>query len=42
MRIYLSSTSVDLKPYRQAVLGVLRRMGHEAAAFLMSIAAFRL
>lgn len=32
MRIYLSSTSVDLKPFRQAVLGALRRMGHEAAA----------
>ncbi|MBI5200553.1 MAG: DUF4062 domain-containing protein [Elusimicrobia bacterium] len=32
MRIYLSSTSVDLKPYREAVLGALRRMGHDAAA----------
>ncbi|MBI4348370.1 MAG: tetratricopeptide repeat protein [Elusimicrobia bacterium] len=32
MRIYLSSTSVDLKPFRNMVLGALRRMGHEAAA----------
>lgn len=32
MRIYLSSTSVDLKPFREAVLAALRRMGHEAAA----------
>ncbi len=32
MRIYLSSTSVDLKHYRESALAALRRMGHEAAA----------
>jgi len=32
MRIYVSSTSVDLKPFRQAVLDAIRGLGHEAVA----------
>ena len=32
MRIYLSSTFADLKPYREAVLATIRRMGHEPFA----------
>jgi Cdc6-like AAA superfamily ATPase len=31
MRVYVSSTSVDLRDHRAAVLAAIRRMGHQAA-----------